>query len=205
MTETAQKLHAALTSQNGLPPHVEFYCDHTQWLRHIEGNLYEDIRPVDRGGQITRRFDHLCGNGAQSPVAFTTSFNPQSPTPNDVITFCPGGLDSWATDWTLRRLQQSDFGDSRVLLDSISQDLMGVSMLHELTHLWTVLDNQRYCKKPGRPCVLYPQHILISTPVDIAYEEGENGRAYGWEAIQTLGREDSRINADSFSYYATGK
>lgn len=148
MAETARKLHAALTSQNGLPPHVEFYCDHTQWLRHIEDNLYEDIRPVDRGGQITRRIDHVCSNDEASPVAFTTSFNPQSPTPNDVITFCPKALNFWTTE-TFRSLREMAFPSDVVHLDHVSQHLMGVSMLHELTHLWTVLENQKYSNEPS--------------------------------------------------------
>jgi hypothetical protein len=42
--------------------------------------------------------------------------------------------------------------------------------------------------------------------VDIAYEDGINGAAYGWEAVTGLSREpNAQNNAHSFAFYVTGK
>lgn len=204
-------LEAINPAGSGAPPTVEFYCDHRQWTIHQDGKLYWDRRPLEKRGQRDIVFWHVCRADPEGMVAFTTHFNweegeeSDGPIQNEVITFCPEALQGFVEE-PLRTYRRRILADDETHLDILASERMAVNLVHELSHLDTVLGGLRFSECFFVSCRLLGDTPALTSfsPADVEYPDGPNGKAYGFEGIQYLDSGDSQNNAESFAYFVTG-
>ena len=99
---------------------------------------YWDTRPAERGGQTVRSFHHLQGSCRDNKLGLMAFLEGSHGAATETITFCPNALKGFSGE-SLKSVRDKTYGNGERTLDDIRDKVLGINLLHELSHSELVL------------------------------------------------------------------